>query len=471
MIINAFPGDTAMIVGIIAAAEIWIGVLCLISAIYSLSFIIAAGDFRAERGRLYQSGLLLTCFFLMTGSCISWYCNGVNTPSARTVLLAANTLLFTLSYVMGIFYTCYVCTWLRSSRSVLIYRPLCCALYGAAILYSLLNLRFHHLFYIDRAAYYHRGAYFNTFLWLSAPLALIHLYVLHSHRKDMTRKEYLALVLYLLIPMLMVLLSSFWYTGISLPNLGFGVSAFLMFMAMSDAQTTTYLAQQKQLIRQRETQAELKSEMHSLRVRLVLSQIQPHFLYNSLNTIYYLCGKHPQVAKTAIANFSDYLDGSMKSLSAKSPIPFREELQHIVTYLSLEKLRFDEDLEIVFQIGTTDFVLPALSVQPLVENAVKHGVGRKTGGGTVSLTTREDATHIYILVNDNGAGFGSDPPPCEEGHPHIGIENVRRRISTMSGGCLRILSAPGRGTSAKIVLPKARAGQESSLLSGKEALV
>jgi sensor histidine kinase YesM len=287
----------------------------------------------------------------------------------------------------------------------------------------------------------------------------------------MTRKEYLALVFYLLIPMLMVLLSSFWYTGISLPNLGFGVSAFLMFMAMSDAQTTTYLEQQKQLIRQRETQAELKSEMHSLRVRLVLSQIQPHFLYNSLNTIYYLCGKHPQVAKTAIANFSNYLDGSMKSLSAKSPIPFREELQHIVTYLSLEKLRFDEDLEIVFQIGTTDFVLPALSVQPLVENAVKHGVGRKTGGGTVSLTTREDATHIYILLNDNGAGFGSDPPPCEEGHPHIGIENVRRRISTMSGGCLRILSAPGRGTSAKIVLPKARAGQESSLLSGKEDLV
>lgn len=458
-----------MIVGITAAAEIWIGVLCLISAIYSLSFI-KNTDYRADRGRLYQSGLLVTCFFLMTSNCISWYFNGVNTPPARAVLLASNTLLFTLSYVMGIFYTCYVCTWLRNSRSVLIYRPLCCALYGAAMLYSLLNLRYHHLFYIDRASYYHRGARFSSYLWFSAPLALIHLYVLHSHRKDMTRKEYLALILYMLIPMLMVLISSFWFAGISLPNLGFGVTAFLMFMAMDDAQTTTFLKQQEQLIGQREARAELRSEMRSLRVRLVLSQVQPHFLYNCLNTIYYLCGKHPRVAKSAIRNFSDYLEGSMKSLSARSPIPFKEELRHIVTYLSLEKLRFDEDLEISYHIGTTDFLLPALSVQPLVENAVKHGVGRKNGGGTVSLTTREDADFIYILVEDNGAGIDSRPPVYEESHPHIGIENVRRRLRTMSGGFLRILSAPGRGTSAKIVLPRSRACGGHLLFSGKEDL-
>ncbi len=458
-----------MIVGIVAAAEIWIGLLCLISAIYSLSILHTTGNYRAEKDRLYQALLLLTCFFLMTSSCVSWYTNGLDTPFFRGVSLTANTLLFTLSYVMGIFYTCYVCSWLTGSRFVHFYRVLNCFLYGSAILYSLLNLRYHHLFYIDRAAYYHRGTHFRSFLWFSVPLALIHLFVLRSCRKDLTRKEYLSLISYLLIPMIMVLISSFWYSGISLPNLGFGVTAFLMFLVMSDAQTTTYLQQQEQLIRQREAQAEMEKEMHSLRVRLVLSQVQPHFLYNCLNTIYYLCGKHPQVAKTAIRNFSDYLDGSTKYLSARNPIPFKEELRHIVTYLSLEKLRFDEDLEVVFHIGTTDFILPALSVQPLVENAVKHGVGRKAGGGTVTLTTREDASCIYILVDDNGAGIGSDIPVCEEGHPHIGIENVRRRISTMSGGCLRILSASGRGTSAKIVLPKSRACPAGSPLSGKEA--
>ena len=157
----------------------------------------------------------------------------------------------------------------------------------------------------------------------------------------------------------------------------------------------------------------------------------------------------------------------MKSLSARSPIPFKEELRHIVTYLSLEKLRFDEDLEIVFHIETTDFVLPALSVQPLVENAVKHGVGSKAGGGTVSLSTREDASHIYILVDDNGVGINAGSSACEEGHPHIGIENVRRRLRSMSGGCLRILSASGRGTSAKIVLSKSRACPGNSILSGE----
>lgn len=452
-----------MTVSIIAAAEIWIGVFCLISAIYLLSSIINPGEYLSERGRLYQAFLLLICFILMISDCIAWYFNGTDTPSARTVLLAANTFLFTLSYLLGIFYTCYVCTWLRNSRFLHFYRTLCCALYGAAILYSLLNLRFHHLFYIDRAAYYHRGSFFISFSWFAAPPALIHLYVLHSHRKDLSRKEYLVLVFYLLIPMIMVLVSSFWYTGISLPNLGFGISAFLMFLAMSEAQSRTYLKQQELLILQREALAEMQSEMHSLRIRLVLSQIQPHFLYNALNTIYYLCGRHPALAKTAIHDFSNYLDGSMKSLSAQKPITFMEEFRHIVTYLSLEKLRFDEDLEIRYLIRTTDFRLPALSVQPLVENAVKHGVGRKPGGGTVILSTREDAAHIYIQVDDNGAGFAPGSPVHEDSYSHIGIENVRRRIKAMSGGSLRILSAPGRGTSAKIVLPKSQAASGASL--------
>lgn len=457
-----------MIVSLIAAAEIWIGVLCLISAIYQLSSIFHTGEYKTERSRLYQAFLLFLCFILMISDCVAWYSNGGDTPSARTVLLASNTLLFTLSYVMGILYTCYVCTWIRNSRFILFYRTLCCALYGAAILYSLLNLRFHHLFYIDRASYYHRGSLFRSFIWFSVPMALFHLHVLHSRRMDMTRKEYLSLVFYLLIPMLMVLVCSFWYTGISLPNLGFGITAFLMFLAMSDGQTETFFKQQEQLIKLKESQAEMQSEMHALRVRLVLSQIQPHFLYNALNTIYYLCGRHPKLAKTAIRDFSNYLDGSMKFLSAQKPIAFQEELKHIVTYLSLEKLRFDEDLEIVYHIGTTDFLLPALSVQPLVENAVKHGVGQKPGGGTVCLITREDDSHIYIQVDDNGAGFNPDAPVCEENRPHIGIENVRRRIKAMSGGCLRILSAPGRGTSAKIVLPKSRACAGQNILAEKE---
>lgn len=459
-----------MIVSIIAAAELWIGVLCLISAVYLFSSLVNTAEYRTRNGRLYQAFILLTCFVLMLSDCIAWYSNGGSTPSARIILLVCVTLLFTLSYVMGIFYTCYVCTWLGNSRFVNVYRTLCCALYGAAILYSLLNLRFHHLFYIDRASYYHRGSLFQSFLWIAAPPALIHLYVLRSFRKDLTRKEYLALTFYLIVPMLMVLISGFWYTGISLPNLGFGITAFLMFLAMSDAQTSTFFKQQEQLIRQKEAQVEMQSEMHSLRVRLVLSQIQPHFLYNALNTIYYLCGRHPKLAKTAISDFSNYLDGSMKSLSAQKPITFNEELRHIITYLALEKLRFDEDLEINYHINTTDFSLPALSVQPLVENAVKHGVGRKPGGGTVSLSTWEDDTHIYIQVDDNGAGFSPDGPACEENRPHIGIENVRRRVSAMSGGCLRILSAPGRGTSAKIVLPKSRALQGRPFPSEKEDL-
>lgn len=190
-----------------------------------------------------------------------------------------------------------------------------------------------------------------------------------------------------------------------------------------------------------------------LKTQIMLSQIQPHFLYNTLGVIYHLCDKDPQTAKTATSDFSKYLRMNLDSLKLTAPVPFESELDHVRIYLSFEKMRFEEQLNIVYNIGVTGFLIPALSVQPLVENAVKYGVGKAEDGGTVTITTEETDDSIKIIVSDDGVGFDVDEPK-DDGRSHTGIENVRNHLWSMIKGTLDIESVKGVGTKATITIPK-----------------
>lgn len=197
----------------------------------------------------------------------------------------------------------------------------------------------------------------------------------------------------------------------------------------------------------------MQHELLQMRVAIMVSQIQPHFLYNSLTSIAQLCEKDPPKAKKATIEFADYMRHNMNSLKDEKPVPFETELSHLKVYLSLEKMRFGEDLNIVFDIETTDFLVPSLAVQPLVENSVKHGVGMKEDGGTVTIATKEYDDRFEVIVSDDGVGF--DPSePKNDGRIHVGMDNVRRRIKTMCNGDLEIDSQVNKGTVARIVLPK-----------------
>lgn len=198
---------------------------------------------------------------------------------------------------------------------------------------------------------------------------------------------------------------------------------------------------------------QLKAELAENRISIMLSQIQPHFLYNCLNTIYGLCEKDPSAAKKAVSDFSDYLRGNMDSVSRNSPVPFETELKHVNAYLSLEKTRFKNKLEIVWDIKANDFLLPALTVQPLVENAVKHGICKAENGGRLAISSRELDDRYEIEVSDNGIGFDVNTPP-NDGKSHLGIENVRNRLWKMCKASLELSSEVGKGTSAVIILPK-----------------
>ena len=199
----------------------------------------------------------------------------------------------------------------------------------------------------------------------------------------------------------------------------------------------------------------LHEELEQSRIAVMLSQIQPHFLYNSLTSVMDLCDKNPKEAKAAIADFADYLRGNLASLKTENLISFRTELEHIQKYLRLEKLRFQDELEILYDIHVQDFMLPALSVQPLIENAVKHGVGQKVGGGIVSIHTYETDEHYIVRIEDDGVGFAEGEYAQEDG-THVGIENTKKRLDMMIKARLEIESKKGEGTKATILIPKRR---------------
>lgn len=128
-------------------------------------------------------------------------------------------------------------------------------------------------------------------------------------------------------------------------------------------------------------------------------------------------------------------------------------MEHTKIYLSIEKKRFEDKLDIVYDIRIKDFYIPSLTMQPLVENAVKHGVRKAKEGGTVTISTTEDPNYYIITIADDGVGFDASKPPSKPGM-HIGIENVKERLWSMCCGILMIESEVGCGTNAIIKIPK-----------------
>ena len=198
---------------------------------------------------------------------------------------------------------------------------------------------------------------------------------------------------------------------------------------------------------------QMQKELYEAKVSVMVSQIQPHFMYNALSSIAMLCKLDPDTAYQATITFSQYLRSNMDSLKQTKPVPFEQELEHLKKYLYIEKLRFGKKLNIEYDIQATGFELPQLSIQPLAENAVKHGISKKRGGGTLTIATRETESAYEIIVSDDGVGF--DPEiKKDDGRSHVGMENIKRRLKEMCNAEVVIESKPGEGTVARVIIPK-----------------
>ncbi|BBF42299.1 two-component sensor kinase yesM, associated with MetSO reductase [Lachnospiraceae bacterium KM106-2] len=207
----------------------------------------------------------------------------------------------------------------------------------------------------------------------------------------------------------------------------------------------------KHSIRLMEEEQQIRAELQNTRVAIMLSQIQPHFLYNTLNTLQYICKKDGVLAAEAIEHFSKYLRGNLDALTSNRLIPFEKELEHVNNYIYIQKLRFGKRVCVEYDLTYTDFSLPTLTLQPIVENAIRHGITKQADGGIVRIESRLVKDEIWIIVSDNGAGICSNNNPSDQ-RTHIGIKNVKKRLQLQCNGTLEFISTPGEGTKVIIRL-------------------
>jgi two-component system LytT family sensor kinase len=197
------------------------------------------------------------------------------------------------------------------------------------------------------------------------------------------------------------------------------------------------------------------------KIEALKSQINPHFLFNTLTSISSLIRTQPDTARMLIIKLSALLRRLLRS--QQHFVTLRDELESIDEYLDIEVVRFGPKLAVVKEIDpeTLDVVVPSMILQPLVENSIKHGFGRKLGRGSIVIRSSREHGRVIIEVNDDGSGFVLDrlDQPMSSG---IGLANVRERLRVIYGATyqLKLTSEPGQGTSARIEVPEMMAAEQ-----------
>ena len=195
----------------------------------------------------------------------------------------------------------------------------------------------------------------------------------------------------------------------------------------------------------------LNAELAESRISTMMSQIRPHFIYNTLGSIEQLCILDPPKAGNLVHNFAKYLRGNFGELDNPKPILMSQEMAHVHHYVSIENVRFP-DMTFKFEMNSEDFYIPALTVQPIVENAIKHGLMKLPKGGTIKVVSYETDSEYCVSVVDDGVGFDTNAEI--DNRKHLGLRNIRERLKVMVNGTLEIESTVGVGTKVLIKIPK-----------------
>lgn len=356
----------------------------------------------------------------------------------HNILILSNFCEFGFGYILSFVFTIYLIFLIEREGHFICYKKW-------VIIYTLISLvllvisQFNGMFYyINSANYYVRGSLFYISQMFGIGSMMIDVFFMCMYRKYLSQKEFIALAMYIVLPIAALLIQIQLY-GVYLLLISETISIAILFLVMLSSMVKKYYDKEQ--------------EVNDMKILLMMSQIQPHFLYNTLSAIKHLCKSNPDEAANTVEDFSRYLRSNMDALSLTHCIPFSQELKHIKSYLSIEKKRFGKRLRISFDIQEENFYLPPLSVQPLVENAVKYGTLQKMEGVDICISNYCDNDYFYIKIKDNGLGF--DPYHYQDDHKvHIGIEGVKKRLETMCNGLLSIKSQRGIGTEIIISILK-----------------
>lgn len=431
-------------------------ILCAMMGVYAL-----IGE-RGRRDRVSRcfAGICLTNAVMSLGDMTSWAPAPPLDEAEYALVVAGSFAYYAAVMPLYLFFTGYVVSYLerRTQLAPTTRRaaaPLLGAFFAAYLACCVASLWNGMLFAVTPGEGYARGDMF----WISqASVIALHLFnavLVLRHFGCLTAAERLGFVSYLVLPMAADAVQVTLF-GVALLNASITVALLVIFISIQ--------SERKALLARRDR------ELAEARASIMLSQIQPHFLYNTLTAIRELCLTDPDEAARTVTDFSAYLRENMASLTSSRPIPFERELRHARTYLSLEQRRFGERLCVEFDVATTAFRLPPLSLQALVENAVRHGVAKCERGGCVRIVVREEPDAFTVAVQDDGVGFDVERKADDE-RLRVGIANVRTRMEALMGGSLLVESVPGAGTCATLRVPKKpRMGRWEPGCSEKEAV-
>jgi len=308
------------------------------------------------------------------------------------------------------------------------------ALYTVFVALIITNI-FNHMFFYSVNGVYTRsktmfisqGYQFITFVMV---------FYLAVSNKKVEIAEKIAFSVYCAIPLLAIIIQNL-LPGYAVGYLSLVIAIEVLFLFVN--------------VRKNMELADVAKKNKEAEVKIMISQIQPHFIYNTLASISTLIKIDPEKAQKGLDDFTDYLRANLSSLSKNGLVSFADELRHVETYLSLEEMRFQDRLKVVYDIKTKDFMVPALSLQPLVENAAKHGILKKIEGGTISIKTYENNAAHIVEISDDGVGFD---PNDVKGNDHFGLNNVKYRISSMCKGSLEVKSEINKGTTVTVFFYK-----------------
>lgn len=256
--------------------------------------------------------------------------------------------------------------------------------------------------------------------------------------KKLVVREKIAFAFYCLIPLLAIILQN-QFKGYAIAYLSIIVAIEVLFFFVN-------VSKNIQLAQEQEKNKEAQ-------IRIMMSQIQPHFVYNALSSISTLITINPTKAQKSLDSFTEYLRHNLAALTATKLIPFEEELKHIKTYVSLEEVRFNDRISVEYDIYVKDFYVPPLSLQPIVENAIKHGILKKIEGGKVILKTYETDSAYIVEISDDGVGFDIVNFKDDD-NKHFGINNIKHRIKNMCNGDIMIESEVDKGTKVTVTFYK-----------------
>ena len=256
--------------------------------------------------------------------------------------------------------------------------------------------------------------------------------------KKLNFREKSAFAIYCLLPLVAIVLQNVFK--------GYAIAYASIILAVEVLFTFLNIEKNIKLVREEEKNKDAQ-------IKLMLSQIKPHFVYNSLSSISTLIPINPEKAQKALDDFTEYLRTNLSSLTEVRCISFDDELKHIETYVVLEKMRFGDKIKVIYDIGATDFYVPPLSIQPIVENAIKHGILNKLEGGTLKIKTYESAESFVVEITDDGVGFNMADVNFEN-NKHFGLKNIEYRLSKMCNANITVDSEIGKGTTVTVTFKK-----------------